>query len=569
MPINGPVNLLETIGVVEYNGISLTGSELTAGIDMEVVYDSSGRSAEFVRLTFSFRKFFEDVDIDDALNKLTQPGGILKFTGLGWKDLVVNTNGVFDAEYGPKPSGLKWRRLGGKRYWELTNYTISTSIPFCYAGTPDYVRKIQSVTFTVDFDLDEEGMTTRSIAGKIKIPATRAAVTDRRLQDNADLYRNFIDPVVPLGFQKMPSKYGLSEDKRTITFSIVHKEINSDDAYPEGIVKVDCSESASNQELSFTKWDYSIGGSLTVARPFPRSMAWEKFLLILKNRMDWQRAKAGARTLVDKIDNQAAVKGGVPQLLKIRFEVEMFGRTAHFSVTWLLLTTLAGILKDSGMWTPLNTDWSRWRDSMSLIWGNRGAAGLKFENRNDIIIDLCEQGTTQDDPQPNRVTQNGVITEQMTDCPRANESWIEYKCWVEYRRDGEVIRHKPLPPPGGYTPGGTSTVPDTKKPGYDKEDDPKGGDFDASQKDIIQKLANPSYTIVVKGHAARAHFQIVEPKLSDVDGVALKPVENKGMFVQGIVGMTGDCPIYAAKWETEYMIDQAATTIPRASNPGL
>jgi hypothetical protein len=575
MAISDVPNLLSSVGLVSYNGIVLTGSELTTSIEMACRYDSSGRSLELVDITFHFRKIFRNVNVNDALNKLTQPGGILVFTGLGWKDLVINDPGnragQRDAEYGPKTMGLKWRPLGGSNYWELQNLTIKTCIPFCFDGAPLYRNAIQSYCFTVDFDIDEEGITTRNISGHLTIPATRASVGSRILLDHADNYRDLIAPVVPNGFRLTKQKYGLSEDKRTLNFNLIHSEINSDMPYPEGIVDIDVDETMSNMDKSFCRWEYNLSGTLTVARPWPKSLAWEKFAVILKKRLQFQTGQSRQRRLGPGAE---ANFGGVPLLSKLVFEDAMFGRRSHFSISWMLLTTLAGVLADSGMWSPVNAnDWNQWRTSMSAIWDQRGTAQLGFAASNDLIIDLCEQGSSDLGTTDNaRTTLLANPSSADQGKPNPQESWVEYNCFCTYLRDGAVIRHKPLPMTRTYStnvteqPTSTNT---TKSPNWGSTSDQPGGNFDATQPDIVQKLSNPTYTVKITGSAVRVGYPIQEPKLTSIDGVTSSPVENKSNFRCGVVGSAGNWPIYAATWDTEYIIPQAATTVPVPYSQGL
>lgn len=558
---------LGATGLFEYNGIRLTsGADFSFHIDMAVHYDDAGRTQEYVSCTFSVTKYIHADYVEAVNNRLTANCGVLKLTGLGWQDLEVNAPGgnVKDINYGPKPSRLVWRPLPGRMWWRL-EFTITTDIPYCVNGEPVFDQELQSLTYELGFTLDEEGMTTRTVTGQLTIPARKAnGVTGRKPTDVSDDYRDKIAPKTPIAFQRTTRDFRLSKDRKQLMFTIVDQEVNSDNPYPEGIVKIDATEAIENEDITFFRWSYTLNGTITVARPFPKVWAWEKFLLLVKDRADWQQAKAGARTI--KIDQNTERKGGIMMMTRLRFEDEIFGRRSSFAVTWVLITDLKGIIVDSGIFKPIDElDWRKWADSLEPIWGNRGVAGLYYSTSNDAIVDLCEPGQRSSRSMGGDRNQRAQAPgESRSRKPDPDVSWIDYRCWVEYDEDQPMSVHKPLPPPGGFTITSTTSGRDEIDQKYDGQERPSAGVmYDKKRRDVIQIRGNPSSRATLIGYATRIAYEIVPPKLVKIEGVPVKPVQDGKQFRQVVIGESEGWPIYAATWRIQYTVDRVPDKTPK------
>lgn len=563
------IPLLSVPGTLSYNGFAFSGgADAGMHIELKPVEDGSGRTIEFCELSISITKWIHTSRVAEANKKLTQNAGVLILTGMGFDDLTINQSGVWDVDYGPKPGPLKWQRKGGNTWW-LLEWSVVSRIPICGCdgSTPFYQDQLEALVYDVDFSIDEEGMTNRSINGSLTIPSTKTTVCAKNVRDSADKYRKRINPKVPLGFKRAEQTYRLDASRRRLNFSFVDTEVNSDNPYPEGIVHIAARESVENEDLSFLRWTYSISGSVVVARPYPKSWAWEKFLLVVLDRANWQRQNAGARTIASD-GAKEPLKGGIQLMTKLRFEDEIFGRRSTFSVSWILATSLEAIIKDSGIFKPIDDlDWAKWRDSMKDVWDQRGWTGLVYEPSNDAIVDLCDNTNNSSQNSDDRTKEETKdATEVHGNKPTEDTSWVVYKSWIVMSTKERIAIHKPLPRAGGYgrvaqSGGGGNEVKESYKSNERPKTDIKT--LDTNRPDIIQRTGMPTQSCRLIGHAIRIGFEIVPPRLTSVNGITTKPIEAENTFKQTVIGSAEGYPIYAAEWDIGYILDRTAESPPK------
>jgi hypothetical protein len=545
---NESVSLLSTPVVVIYNGIEFGSADLKTEISAECVMDPANRALEHVAFTFTFQRLFKTDNIQELLNKLTSPGGNLTIDGLGFVNMNINGDGpIYDADYGPKPRVLRCHPLAGSLWWDVT-FEISTAIPHCYGGTPNYLRAIQSLTYSVTFAIDLEGMTTRTIEGMLKVPATRLSPTSHTVVVSADDWREVIQPKVPLGFARVSQNYPLSNDRRILSFSIVDREINSDSAYPDGIVSIRVTERIRNRAADMRMWFYSIDGTLSVARPFPKALAWQKFAMIVQERKNYQNQQ-GRSVVITRSSRTSERRGGVVMLTSLEIEDDVYGRSTNFSMSWMLASTLSSVIRVSGLFRPAQGSWETWRESMSLIWSQRGAANLAFTADQDVIVDLCGQDEVQTDSPSERLELEDDATQAGTTCPPPDQSWIHYELELSYRDASNQLRHKPLPLPGSVSDADAADDGDI----YGTEASGPRVSRITVPDDIIQTRVGQTLTVYLRGTATRAGYDIPTPRigLAFEDGVVSPSIEEEDVR-RRIVGDTGSCPIYKADFNIRY-----------------
>lgn len=531
---------IASVGQIEYNGVDLSGPEMKVQIGMAVNLDEAERTQESVTLKLTVDTIVQTADIDDCLNKLSAVGGKLIINALGWKNLIINPEGgggVRDIGWGPKPRTLDWFVFAPGVSWRLT-WTVETMIPFCSDGLPAYTNAIKSLNYQVAFKIDDLGLTTRTIQGTLTIPLTRITQANRQIPDNVDAWRKSINPEIPLGFRRTSRDRTVSADRRSLEFTIVDEEIDSDSAYPEGIVKISIDESIESDSIAMAQWNYTLSGTVTVGRPFPKSWGWDKFQLFMAQRIAWQ-------------NQHAARLSGIKYLTSVSFRDKVFGRESIFEVSWLLVCKLRDILKVSGIFKPVEgTSWSQWRTSMLQgPWKGGGRAGLEYTNQNDLIVDLCT----------NADASNGaaVAKDKPGESAKGNDfgkpdpelSWIDYKCWVELQEDTGSIRHIPLP-----------RTPPKEKP-VELDPLPATGKLKPQRTGILetQKRVEENYVVIICGYAMRVAYPIAPPEIKSYGGKKCTPTGQQS-FKTGTYA-NGQFPITWATWRLPYNVESAPADV--------
>jgi hypothetical protein len=198
-------------------------------------------------------------------------------------------------------------------------------------------------------------------------------VDTRTLSDNADAYLERIYPPLIPGFRRTGGKTVLSEDKCRLGFDWTDEEMPPN-GMPDGVIEVQASQTVSTPfAVAGKQWTTTISASYEMAREQSNGAAFALFLDLVNDRL--------------KSDPALQV---IPLALTLS-EPEIHGRKgAAFSMTFTLISSLADIVRNSGLWRPVpNTDWAKWA---ATIPSNkpRGNAGLRVGNDVDAIIDLCQ-----------------------------------------------------------------------------------------------------------------------------------------------------------------------------------
>lgn len=151
-------------------------------------------------------------------------------------------------------------------------------------------------------------------------------------------------------------------------------------------------------------------------------------------------------------------------------------------------------------------------------------------------------------------------------------SWLDYRCWVEVFLDAGMALHKPLP----------SSDPAPDDLGQSDIFNPSGDSLKvgsgvnvtptARYADVIQRMATPTYTFLLKGTALRAGYQVPIPKLVSVAGADAVPGRIQAAY-NVIVGNLSGIPLWYAQWEKHYMVTNLPTSqgnqAPVPFNPAL
>jgi hypothetical protein len=588
--------------VVWYNGFPFPTETETMSVDIKPVPDSAGRTVKYCVYTLTIRSVIAqinqligqttDTSMESLRKILTAYGGEFHYEAVGLGNLTINVPAggpgfgadgrARDVIWGPKPTLLKWKPMGQMACEIL--WVVEVAIPEC--DNASYQFALMEFCFKLNFDIDKSGYTKRTYQGFLRIPQTRATANSRFLTDQADAYRERIEPAIPVGFQRASRSYTLSEDKCKLDFSIVDEELPPN-VPPPGVVTASCSHSVSTTQTAGYKWFSVLSGRYELARDAAPEVALAAFYNVIKERIE---TGTTINTLVDgKLQRVFAIRRAMSYS-----EPNIYGkREVAVSITHQLLCSLSDIIAATGLWTPLtlDNDWSAWNASLADSAAHvRGNAKMRLDNNVDAIIDLCQPRNAAPLPAPD--TERDLRTEQPEDRvlrrvkPPEETSYIDWNSRIRTETPKQVNELRRLP----STPRGLSTQPqpelnDSLQSGNSFQVPPglpegsTSGRLErlvvpgSSPETVIQKRAEPSRYVTLAGYAIRAGYPVDVPQLQTVgDQIAVSVDEDGDGVERGILDVWFGVPIHFAKWSLRYalvgpVVDFQEPTHPYGSDP--
>lgn len=592
---------LPNSGTFSYNGISFV-SLYKSKVEVKPVKDSAGRALVAREYSIDVTGRIAtpaDVSTDTTLAAmriaLEQPAGQLVYIDKGFGPLSVNVpGGVKDAAYGPWPDVLGWEPIGNDQGC-LVRWRCTTTVP-CEESPSQ--KGVIEYCWTENWDVDQDGYTTRTIEGHVTIQATRDSVNSRTISDNADAYREQITPDLPLGFRRTES-FKLSEDKRTLDFSFTDEQIPQ--PLPAAVSTAEVRHKVSwrrGEKGTPPRAIASLSGTLTLPAQANKSLLWDQIMLIIASR--WPVGALGVQAnkdwlyLIDSID----------------VDDEVFGRGTSFSATALVLGLKAKLfgplpfLAASNLWAAIpGTNFVQWKQSLFQKSGSgkpfapRGMAGMRFQNSDDAIVDLCsnEALLTGNSNAPGRsLVGKGQLPRQPNGAAIDPQiTWLNYRLRLRLLEDDRMARHKLLggptartpkpvaPPEGTIVSDGYQNSPGLIPPqanelgGFigavdDAAEDigAAGPGFIGGVPDLLQQVSVPTFTVRLEGYATRLAYPIPIPRLATIGQV---PVTQLNQDVsQEQISSVGGLPVFAATWSINYALPQAAgALLPMPGNPAV
>lgn len=415
---------------------------------------------------------------------LATAGQPLVITGTGFGNVRILT-GLGDTHeevaWGPKPEILTWEPLGvlsAHMIWECTVRVLDCRCP--PEGSARR-KELLAYNFTVSHSVDEQGYTSRTIAGYAEIPMTRraggaAAAGNRLMPDNADLYwnENFTYPPIPPFCRRTQNQRTVSEDKRRLNFSVTDQELPAN-IMPAGVLECRASHTTSTQSAAFLKQTATLRASYTLRKDVSKSYSMLLFIQLLRQR------------LTD------AFNGGARAFIPVSFTCEdpdIYGRPAgNFSFSYMYTLNskkalqrlglpgaaadknpflgVAVLAEQSGLWSPPPSagglsvrgggpargvifqnqgSYSKWAESVRAEHSPYGILGLHQEAKDDKIVDLCESvkpvtaGTKYFKIQPPALPQG---FELYMPIPKGIDSFVYFNCSLELgSTPGAIIQKK-------------------------------------------------------------------------------------------------------------------------------
>ena len=387
-----------------------------------------------------------------ARARLNQPAGALVYRGRGVGTHVIGGGvGPPDLMWGPKPGPLRFKPLGGSSAVEMT-WSVRWATMTCGDAVYTAAQPME-YCYSIEFDVDYAGLTTRRYTGTLRIPQSRRSQGDRLVQATADQFREAATPAIPPGFRRTtPAQAKVSEDKCELTLTCVDTEFGNN-VYPVGVVQADASYSIESEPGRVYSWVARLSATYEIGKGYEVATALNSFFSLLKDKLKDLLSKpelvipgaaagiaAGVRNaggggagggvlgglfgilnpggaaataiLSGKapIAGAGGVLGGalaaatsserLPNIAAAAVipwgfsfsEPEIYGRNkVQISCQFKIVgATKELILGSAGLWRPVpDSNWARWITSVPFHQHPRGYAQLVLDPGSDVIHDLC------------------------------------------------------------------------------------------------------------------------------------------------------------------------------------
>ena len=127
-----------------------------------------------------------------------------------------------DVDFGPKPSEVKFTRFSGGLA-ALYEWSVAIFVKECWSGSctlQGRQNQILAITRRYQHTIDADGLTTRTVSGRIIVTAQSVAATGGQ----ADAFRFMVTPPIPVNFKRTVQSFSQSEDGRELSFEFTDVE---------------------------------------------------------------------------------------------------------------------------------------------------------------------------------------------------------------------------------------------------------------------------------------------------------------------------------------------------------
>lgn len=546
-------------GYIIYNGVTLSGPRLNVGFSVQPVRDDASRTTVGNRYSVVVEGIVTDdgngilasgttaeTNIANLRAALTKDGAALIIAGHGFGAIEVNTNSSNrDLKYGPRTIRLEAKQVGSIFAIQI-NWVFEFEISECSSGSQNGILgNYKAINYQVEYSINSAGLTTRTVSGYIEIILNRTSPGGVFIPYTADDFRHIINPQVPVWFQRTDQRYSISPDKSRIDFSIIDREQPGDNGYPEGVVSIDVRHRIHSSTGSWNTNYNTIAGHVEISKPYPTILAWERALMIIRERVMWARQQNDNSVLLQSVDITESI----------------FSKRVEFSVTYKILNSgLQQLLTDTGVFRPLeSTNYMSWANSVkNFAWHERGIAGLKHTPQQDRIVDPCNQD-------PNTALSDAVVSYQSqfgiynlsNKCPPKSRSYAMFKNMISIEIEGgSIVTHDVMS--GALNSGNSGDniiLYDESQFSTPPMDYIKGA--------ITQQIKQATIYIVLRGMATRVCYPCQFPDLKTIGGTTGNGnnINDKFFFVADesqtshiMSGYVGGIKTYSATWQLRYAL---------------
>ncbi len=599
------LNRLPGTGLIKYGNFTFPDAyTFTVGFKVTPQLDTGKRTVTHCVWDLTLRTFVEgtpaDAAVQAAVAELTKPGQAFTYEGHGAGNFRINQGGVTDVAWGPLPGPVDVRPFGmgtaaaaSNAICQLT-WQVSVSIPTC----ADAVYKFSPLefSFSLTFDIAQNGFTTRKYKGLLRIPNNRLFPGSRAMLDSPDSYREQIIPQVPNGFIRKSQSAEIDESKTRITVTATDEEqLNTLPTYV--VVGTASHNYTSAPNSSTSKWVGTIEADYEVARTADVIHASKQFIELVKSRI------ADTKKILNLSGIPGLVAGpGAVTTVPVAFSVSepnIFGpggQRGKFSFSYMMAACgLESILLNGGLWKKPGNLFNDWFSSVRSAQGPRGVAGLRFNANEDSLVDLCGKSspTFATIAPASPLTSLGIdigaavirgilapkfSLEDAFPMPSPTEGWIEVRTGVAVEEDHGTMVVKTLPTSPIQASGRQSgwDIMLNERPSQNGQGPmfPPAADFQGSGTSTgtpvigsptsalpspasaaqVQRRVTPTGFLTFSGYAVRWGLPIPCPEMVSANGQPLVNCNrlNRGEGFFQTVAATALYPIYYASWKLRY-----------------
>jgi len=572
--------MLTDVGEVRYNGYTFP-TYTTTKVSMRPVLDRARRATKYVTYTVTCDSHITcspgdtvDAQLADIRKRLTQRGGVLEVFRKGFGTFTVNKpGGPRDVAMGPHPEIISAHPIGSRNAWVIT-WSVTASVPECLEGTAVTEGRVMAFNYTWSVSQDERGFSTRTITGELEIPLT-VKVGENTGKETADRYwTQVMASIPPVPSFRRHSSHTLSEDRRTISFTVVDAEQPAD-AFVAGASSWEGTHHASSRMPNVT-WSNTISATYEVLRGHTKGDAYTRFLALVASRI--------------------AVSAANGQFWPVNLSISdsLHSQSVTFSLTYTFTASDAKLgALGCGLFLPLpGNGWPDWAASAAAsALAARGNAQLAYDPASDSVIDLCASRNfgVRAGGLGDRTLSTGADRTLRATMPPPEKSFAMFTCSIEFDCDEGTRTLRTVPfdqaagPPAGVDPGyGLTASGERPVDGVIRPPDPFAagpamqGQAAKLVSDIlaatgaesspVQKRANRAPVVRVRGEAVRVGYPIVPPRLLACAGHAA--VLQRPRYATAVVANGPGVPLIGARWDDTYILPGAANgDIPIPGNP--
>ncbi len=504
--------------------------------------------------------------------RLLEKGKRLEIRGLGIGDITVDkVDGIPDLNNGPHPQIVELTNFTNARAYRLV-WSVTFTINPC--GKKTISRNdptVDGFNFTIHYGISNDGMSTRTVTGRITIPnwIDRGESAIKLDPLKAKIYKAF---PIPQDYQRQ-QYYHHSEDRTQLSFTLTDSQIASNNAYPPLVTNISVQHSASLGKMLAASWDdvsvmvqMTISGSMTLAPGIAKDYAF----LLITNII---QQKIGASTTgIQETKNLTAIGFSISD--------SMYDRTVSFAFNYTQPLALKDFWKETRMFKPLNQKWSEWAEYKEITQRPTGYSGEQTfdpKNEKDYVITVCsssEEAPTKErepvDLEPpsdtyrtsdERAFFNSVLKTDVTE----EKSYLSFRNQVtqESEYNVAVVGVIGEGDAAQFPPAGTGSGSDSNEAAFQIKPIRKGqslsienGMHENPINNTVQQRGTGKHYVTLQGSGRRVRFPVGIPQLDSLgEDLPIPVLLSERLEASHLAGYTADgVAIYEASWHRVYCL---------------
>ncbi|MEX1042220.1 MAG: hypothetical protein WDZ51_16430 [Pirellulaceae bacterium] len=532
-------DLTEGFGTIQYNGYTF-GPLRNVGVESELVYDEAGWAVTHSKYTLTVHAIIwgatlsaQQAGMANMQKRLSQPGRQLVIDDIGlYTD--IDTMGVTpDLMWGVRPRVISLNPAGGDLAWEVV-WKCEFNVNLCI-DTEFNPQALMALNYSVAYSTNERGLVNRAINGYLQIPQLSRGTATTFTRDIEAFYSR-IKFNLPVTMRRLTSTRQISLDRTRMEFSVIDEEM-SGPPLPDGIVAGEAQYDWQNvTPKAFLEWHATLTATFEVARGYPRSLAAEKFFLLLFDKVTAARA--------------AAPQDGAVLPTSLKISTDVFGRSTRFSCGFRVTSSLTSILSGSGIWRPMpDASWQSWQASMAAVglFDPRGQAQMTHKVTDDVIIDICGGVSEASLGNDEYLGAEGDSDfSPIFSCEGINEqnSYLEYNNSLSFAVEQSGTIHRPATSWEGMAKDLIQSATGITI------GSPSNGETSASNQFQYEGVSDN--LVIMQGSAVRIKYYPELPQLQKVGGLDVEEMKRKPFIEQ--ISTYFECPVYLLKWSILYQI---------------